>query len=77
MLQFDPETVRQFTVKELLPRIKPRDRVLDAGSGNLREQRIRPELLSTGATLQTLDFLLGLRIDLDCVITRQGRLDYW
>jgi len=71
-LQFDREPVRQFMIRELLPRIKPTDVVLDAGSGNLREQRIRPELLATGAKLQTLDFMAGEGIDIVADITSTG-----
>jgi SAM-dependent methyltransferase len=71
-LQFDREPVRQFMIRELLPRIKRGDRVLDAGSGNTNEQRIRAELIATGAALQTLDFMAGDGIDLVADITSTG-----
>ncbi len=71
-LQFDREPIKRWVIEQVLPKIKPTDRVLDAGSGNIDEQRLRNELLATGAKLDTLDFLPGAGIDIVADITNTG-----
>jgi SAM-dependent methyltransferase len=71
-LQFDREPVRQFMIQEFIPLLKPGDRVLDAGSGNAAEQRIRQELIAWGIDLTTLDFTEGEGIDIVADITKTG-----
>lgn len=71
-LQFDREPVRQFMIREMITRLRPDERVLDAGSGNVREQRIRSELLGAKVKLTTLDFTEGEGIDIVADITATG-----
>ena len=62
-LQADRYPINAFARSRILPLLKPGMKVLDAGSGRLPEQQLRTELLATGATLETLDFLPGEGVD--------------
>ncbi len=62
-LQADRYPINEFVRRLVIPLLKPGMRVLDAGSGRLPEQHLRNELLATGATLETLDFLPGEGVD--------------
>ena len=71
-LQFDNEPIRQFMIAELIPKIQKGQKVLDAGSGILSEQRLRNELLEAGADLKTMDFRPGEGIDIVADVTNTG-----
>ena len=62
-LQADRYPINAFVRQNFLPLLKPGVRLLDAGSGRLPEQHLRNELLATGATLETLDFMAGEGVD--------------
>ncbi|MDB6117703.1 MAG: Methyltransferase type 11, partial [Verrucomicrobiaceae bacterium] len=62
-LQADRYPINEFVRRLVMPLLKPGMRVLDAGSGRLKEQHLRNELLATGASLETLDFLPGEGVD--------------
>jgi SAM-dependent methyltransferase len=62
-LQADRYPINEFARRQFLPLLKPGVRLLDAGSGRLPEQLLRKELLDTGATLETLDFMAGEGVD--------------
>jgi SAM-dependent methyltransferase len=55
--------VCEFVRREAIPALSAGMQVLDAGSGRLKEQVMRPELLATGATLHTLDYCEGPGVD--------------
>jgi SAM-dependent methyltransferase len=62
-LQVERYPIYRFLRAEALPRMRPGLRVLDAGSGRLPEQKMRGEILATGAELHTLDFCPGEGVD--------------
>ena len=62
-LQADRFPINDFARRHILPLFKAGTKVLDAGSGRLPEQQLRSEILATGATLETLDFLPGEGVD--------------
>ncbi len=62
-LQADRYPINVFARGKFMPLLKPGMKLLDAGSGRLPEQLLRGELLATGATLETLDFLPGEGVD--------------
>jgi SAM-dependent methyltransferase len=62
-LQADRYPINDYVRKNFLPHLAPGIKVLDAGSGRLPEQQLRSDLLATGATLETLDFLPGEGVD--------------
>ncbi|WP_395752818.1 class I SAM-dependent methyltransferase [Prosthecobacter sp.] len=55
--------VCEFVRREAIPALHSGMQVLDAGSGRLKEQVMREELLASGATLHTLDFCAGPGVD--------------
>lgn len=61
--QIDRYHICKFIREHAIPLLKPQLLVLDAGSGHLKEQMMRKELLATGATLQTCDMNAGLGVD--------------
>jgi SAM-dependent methyltransferase len=62
-LQLDRWFIHEFLRKNLMPNLRAGIRVLDAGSGRLPEQYLRNDILATGATLETLDFMAGPGVD--------------
>ncbi len=62
-LQVDRYPILRFVRCEALPLMRPGLKVLDAGSGRLKEQTLRGEILATGAELHTLDFCAGEGVD--------------
>lgn len=62
-LQMDRYPIKAFVRSRFIPLLKSGMKVLDAGSGRLPEQSLREDLLATGASLETLDFLPGEGVD--------------